>query len=214
MYFDLEKLGQSQRYKLLTALVIPRPIAWVSTLNSQDRVNLAPYSFFNVMGNQPPIVAFGPGFRRDGSNKDTPANIARTGEFVINMVDRHLAAAMHQSAAPLAPDQSEAELLGLELTPSHSMQTPGVCGAKVRLECTHQQTLKILDNQVVFGIVRHLYVADDVLDADTLHVEPQAFLAVGRLQGPGWYSTSADQFDLGPFSKDIRANASKPTGDR
>ena len=213
MHFDMEKLGQSQRYKLLTALVIPRPIAWVSTLNVQGSVNLAPYSFFNVMGNQPPIVAFGPGFRPDGSNKDTPANITRTGEFVINMVDRDLAAAMHQSAAPLAPGISEAELLGLEMTPGHSIDTPGVLEAKVRLECVHQQTLKILDNQVVFGIVRHLYVADGVVDPETLRLEPQAFIAVGRLQSPGRYSTSEDQFDLGSFPKDIIVDKSKPAGD-
>lgn len=206
MDFDMEKLGQSQRYKLLTALVIPRPIAWVSSLNVDGRVNLAPYSFFNVMGNQPPLVAFGPGFRPDGSAKDTPTNIARSGEFVINMVDRDLAGVMHQSAAPLAAGESEADLLGLKMTPSHSMNTPGVRDAKVRLECAHHQTLTIINNQVVFGIVRHMYVAEGVLDPDTLRVEPQAFLAVGRLQGPGWYSTSADQFDLGSFPREIKSN--------
>lgn len=203
MEIDLTSLPQNVRYKLLTALVVPRPIAWVSTLNLLGRVNLAPYSFFNVLGNQPPVVALGPGRRSDGTNKDTPSHIERNGEFVVNMVDPELAEAMHRSSAPLAPEQSEAELLGLAVAPSTTIQTPGVVASKVRLECVHEQTLKVGENQIVLGFIRHMHVADGVLDPDTLSLQPGAFVAVGRLQGPGRYCTTADQFDLGRFPQSL-----------
>ncbi len=201
MDLDLEQLSQGARYKLLTALVVPRPIAWISTLNENGAVNLAPYSFFNVLGNRPPLVAFGPGYKADGSNKDTPAHIARTGEFVINMVDRSLAERMHASAAPFDVTVSEAAELGIELTPSVSIDVPGVAQSKVRLECRHERTLEVGENQVVFGIIKHMRVADGLIDPETLHIAPGAFSGVGRLQGPGWYCTSDVQFDLGAFPK-------------
>jgi len=204
MEIDLKNLGQSIRYKLLTALVVPRPIAWVSSLGAQGQVNIAPYSFFNVLGNLPPLVALGPGHRADGSNKDTPANIERTGEFVINMVDRALAEPMHLSAAAVASEESEAEALGLEMAPSHAVRTPGVRASKVRLECKHEQTLQIGGNQLVFGVIQHMHVADGLLDPETYRLLPDQFFAVGRLQSPGRYCTTADQFDLGAFPKSIR----------
>jgi len=203
MEIDLKNLGQSIRYKLLTALVVPRPIAWVSSLGVHGQVNIAPYSFFNVLGNQPPLVALGPGYKMDGSNKDTPANIERTGEFVINMVDRALAEPMHQSSAALTSEESEAEALGLVLVASQTKRTPGVKESKVRLECRHEQTLKIGGNQVVLGIIEHMHVADGLLDPETYHLQPDQFLAVGRLQGPGRYCTTTEQFDLGGFPKII-----------
>jgi flavin reductase (DIM6/NTAB) family NADH-FMN oxidoreductase RutF len=203
MEIDLKNLGQSIRYKLLTALVVPRPIAWVSTLGAQGQVNIAPYSFFNVLGNMPPLVALGPGYRADGSNKDTPANIERNGEFVVNMVDRALAEPMHQSAAPLSSEESEAATLGIELAPSQTLRTPGVKASKVRLECRHEQTLKMGGNQIVFGVIGHMHVADGLLDEETYRLHPDQFFAVGRLQGPGRYCTTTDQFDLGSFPKNI-----------
>ncbi len=199
MDIDLTTLKQSARYKLLTSLVVPRPIAWITTLNEDCSVNAAPYSFFNVLGNRPPLIAFGPGDKPDGTPKDTPDNIARTGHFVVNLVHDRVADAMHRSAAPFPKGQSETTALKLELKPSTTISTPRIAACKVHLECEHHSTMKIEENRVVFGIVRHLHVRDGLVDAETLHIRPGAFEGVGRLQGPGWYCTTKDSFDLGPF---------------
>ncbi len=199
MDLDLDELSQGARYKLLTALVVPRPVAWVSTLDEKGSVNLAPYSFFNVMGNRPPVVAFGPGYRPDGTKKDTQFNLERTGQFVVNLVDRDLAESMHQTAAPYARGASEAEALSIAMTEEEEGATPGVLHSKVRLSCEHERTVQIGENQIVFGIVRRIYVAEGLLDPVTLRIEPGAFSGVGRLQGPGWYCTSDEVFDLGRF---------------
>src|SRR5690606_16045685 len=114
MELDLTALSPSVRYKVLTALVIPRPIAWVTSLDEAGRVNAAPFSFFNVLGNKPPLIAFAPGDRPDGAPKDTARNIKVSGEFVVNLVDRQCAELMHRTAAPFLPEVSEVEALGLE----------------------------------------------------------------------------------------------------
>jgi flavin reductase (DIM6/NTAB) family NADH-FMN oxidoreductase RutF len=201
MHIDMQSLTQGASYKLLTALVIPRPIAWVTTLNTNGSVNAAPYSFFNVLGNRPPLVAFGPGDKADGSMKDTPRNIARTSNFVVNLVHERVADAMHRSAAPFPEGTSELDELGLETKPSALIETPRIAACKVALECEHHSTIEIGQNRVVFGIVRNLYVRDGLLDPETFMIEPGAFDGIGRLQGPGWYCSSKDQFDLGPFPK-------------
>jgi flavin reductase (DIM6/NTAB) family NADH-FMN oxidoreductase RutF len=199
MDLDLNSLGASVRYKILTALVIPRPIAWVTSLDEHGRVNAAPFSFFNVLGNKPPLVAFAPGDRPDGAPKDTARNVRLTGEFVVNLVDREAAEVMHATSAPFPPDVSEVEALGLETLPSTRVRPPRLRSSKIHLECKHWGTLEIGGNRVVFGLVEHMHVPDGMLDPTTYHVQPGAFEGVGRLQGPGWYCTSADRFDLGRF---------------
>lgn len=195
----MQSLTQGSRYKLLTALVIPRPIAWITTLNEDGTVNAAPYSFFNVLGNRPPIIAFGPGEKVDGSLKDTPRNIASRGNFVVNLVHERVADAMHRSAAPFPAGISEVEALGLQVDPSVSVETPRISACKVSLECEHHSTIEIGENRVVFGLVRYMHVRDGLLDPETFLLKPGAFDGVGRLQGPGWYCSSKDRFDLGPF---------------
>jgi len=199
MDIDLLSLKQNERYKLLTALVIPRPIAWVTTRNSDGSINAAPYSFFNVLGNKPPLVAIGPGERLDGALKDTHRNIETQGEFVVNLVSERVAESMHRTAAPFPPGVSEVAALGLEVGPSSTVATPRLTACKVHLECTHHSTTKIEENHVVFGIIRHMHVRDGILDETTLHVRPGAFDGVGRLEGPGWYCSTKDRFDLGSF---------------
>jgi flavin reductase (DIM6/NTAB) family NADH-FMN oxidoreductase RutF len=201
MDIDMQSLTQGARYKLLTALVIPRPIAWVTSLNSNGTVNAAPYSFFNVLGNRPPIVAFGPGEKSDGSSKDTPRNIALQKTFVVNLVHERIADAMHRSAAPFPEGVSEVDALGLSTEPSVSIETPRIAECKVCLECEHHSTIEVGENRVVFGVVRYLHVRDGLLDPQTFMLKPGAFEGVGRLQGPGWYCSSKDRFDLGPFPK-------------
>lgn len=200
MDLDFRSLKQGIRYKLLTALVVPRPIAWVSTLNESGTVNLAPYSFFNVLGNSPPVVGLGIGTREDRSMKDTSRNIERDREFVINLVDEAMARLMHQSAAPFPPGASEAEALGIVTEPSSLVRPPRVAGSKVHLECKYVKTVELGDNRIVLGVIESLHLQDGLVDPDTFHVAPGAFNGIGRLQGPGWYCTSENQFDLGRFA--------------
>lgn len=199
MELDLSQLSQGVRYKLLTSLVIPRPIAWVTTNNEDGSCNAAPYSFFNVLGNEPPIIAFGPGFRPDGTLKDTLRNIERERVFVINMVDRTLTEAMHQSAAPFAPGDSETQALGIATEPAATVDVPRIAASKVHLECRLWDILHIEGNRVVIGTVLHMQVAEGLLEPETYHIRKGAFDAVGRLQGPGQYTTCREQFDLGRF---------------
>lgn len=199
MELDFTALSAGVRYKILTALVIPRPIAWVCSLNESGSVNLAPFSFFNVLGNAPPVVGLGMGTRADGSPKDTRRNIEREGEFVINLVDKAVSELMHQTAAPFPAEASEVEALAIATEPSTTLRTPRVSASKVQLECRYEQTVAIGENRIVLGIVQHLHVEDGLLDPTTHHARPGAFKGIGRLQSPGWYSETSTLFDLGPL---------------
>ena len=215
MDLNLDELTPNVRYKLLTALVIPRPIAWITTLNEDGSVNAAPYSFFNVLGNLPPLVAFGPGDRAPGQPKDTAVNAERRGEFVVNLIDRAGADALHRTSAPFPVGASEVDELGLVTLPSVAIATPRLELARVQLECRLAQKVEIGQNRVLFGIVLHMHVPDDWLDPTNFHVRPRVFEAVGRLQGPGTYCTTSDQFELGKFPtvEAIQAEHARERGD-
>src|SRR6059058_5655347 len=115
MLIDVASTDPVAVYRTLVGVVTPRPIAWVTTVDAEGRVNLAPFSFFNLFGANPPVVVFSPTLRRDGSRKDTLRNVEATGEFVLNAAVESLAEAMNASAAELPSDRSEVELAGLEL---------------------------------------------------------------------------------------------------
>ncbi len=195
----LETLDPKLRYKLLTALIIPRPIAWITSLDEEGRVNAAPYSFFNVLGNRPPVVAFGPGDRAPGTAKDTARNVAHAKQFVINLVDPDCVENMHRTAAPFPSHVSEVEALGLELLPSVKVAAPRLADSKVHLECSYWDTVQVLDNRIIFGLIEHLHAADGIVDPTTYRIDPARFQGVGRLQGPGWYAKTSDRIDLGRF---------------
>lgn len=199
MDIPFDTLSKDARYKLLTALVVPRPIAWVTSLGATGLTNAAPFSFFNVLGNDPPIVAFGPSDRADGSLKDTARNIEETKEFVVNLVDLSVAPQMHATAAPFPAHVSELEALGIITEASTSVRPPRIKDSKVHLECKHWGTVMVEQNRVIFGVVTHLHVADGIVDPANYRVDPNAFFGVGRLLGPGWYATTKDRFDLGRY---------------
>lgn len=205
MHFDMAELSQPNRYKLLTALVVPRPIGWITSLDEQGRVNLAPYSFFNVLGNRPPIVAFGPNRRADGTAKDTAKNIEQRREFVVNIVTPEAAPAMHASSAEFPPDESEVLALGLELLPSIHVNVPRVALSPVHLECRYLQTVELGENRVVFGEILCIHTPDDWIDPSNYRLAKDKLVAVGRLEGPGAYATTRDRLDLGPVPRPAEA---------
>ena len=124
LHIDLDEITASERYKLLTALVIPRPIAWVTSSNSEGKTNAAPYSFFNVFGQDPAIIILGLEHKTDGTAKDTQNNIKLFNEFVVNLVLSDMLENMVETAALYAPEESEPDILGLSLTLSKKVKPP------------------------------------------------------------------------------------------
>lgn len=197
MKFALDDLDSAVRYRLLTGLVVPRPVAWITTLNEDGSVNLAPYSFFNVLGNDPPIVAFGASEKTPGVRKDTATNILREKEFVVHLATPEQARLVQNSAAKFPYGASEVEALGLETLPSETIAVPRLAVATIALECTFETTVRIGESEVLFGRIRHLHASDDYFEADGLSLRPGSVRTIGRLQGPGWYCVTSDQFNLG-----------------
>ena len=145
-------------YRLMTAVVVPRPIAWVSSLSEDGVVNLAPHSFYTVACARPPIVQFS-----SVGKKDTLRNVLATGEFVVNLAYAPLLETVNNTAARFAPDQSEVERLGIEMEPSVRVAPPRVAGSPVAIECTVHSTKELGDSTVILGDVQLISVAEQVL---------------------------------------------------
>lgn len=175
--FDLEKLPAPEPYRLLTALVIPRPIAWVSTLDAEGRANLAPHSFFTVASGEPPIVQFTSVGRKDSLN-----NVEATGEFVVNLASRALLEPMNASAASVGPDVDEFELAGVTKATSSRVRPPRVAEAPAALECVLHQVIPVGNSFVVMGCVVAATVEEKMLDE---HGRPKEWLLdpLARLSG-------------------------------
>ncbi|MCD0169884.1 flavin reductase family protein [Deinococcus sp. 23YEL01] len=196
-HFDLTALPAAARYKLLTATVVPRPIAWVGTLGADGHVNLAPYSFFGLMGSDPPVVAFAPGDRADGTPKDTALNIPPGGEFTVNMVSAALADAMNATATDFPHGHAEPDALGIALTPGVKVRVPRVAAAPAALECREVQTLTIGRTRIILGEVLGLTLhSGAVQDAQRYHVDTAALDLIGRLGGRGTYAHTRDTFTI------------------
>ena len=180
---DLTALPPQERYKLLTAVVIPRPIAWVTTQDRLGRINAAPFSFFNLFGQDPALVILGLEHSRDGSGpKDTARNIAETGEFVVNIVTPGLIGPMVDSAAPYPSGVSETQMLGLELAPSSQVQPPRLAAAPVAIECLLKDTLRYSgERDIVVGEAMALSAREGLIDTDRMHVNWDGELPLARL---------------------------------
>jgi len=168
MNLTLSDLSPGQRYHVLSSLVVPRPIAWVTTLNEDGQVNAAPFSYFQLMGENPPLVVLGIGKRPDGSAKDSFRNIRRTREFVINMVTEENAESMNQCATPFPPGISEVAALGLKTEPSVIVKPPRLAIAPAQLEARELQTLLIGGNQVIMGELLVAHIRDEYIEKESL----------------------------------------------
>lgn len=195
---ELDFAGQHahRAYPILASLVTPRPIAWVTTLGPDGVVNAAPFSFFNVLGANPPIVGFCPGDRDDGTPKDTARNIRLNHEFVVNLVDESVAEAMNRTAASLPYGVSELAGLGLTMAASVSVRPPRISDAPASLECQEWGTLQIGDNRLVIGLVKRVHVRDDLIDHATLRINSERLNIIGRMASPHWYCRTTDRFEL------------------
>lgn len=197
MQLNLSELSPGQRYHFLSSLVVPRPIAWVTTLNEDGSVNAAPFSYFNLMGENPPLVVLGIGRRPGAVAKDTVRNLHRTREFVINIVTEENAEKMNLSGTDFPPGMSEIEALGLATEPSAFVKPPRLAIAPAHFEGRELQTLLIGGNQVIMGELLVGHIRDEFIDAKTLRVHTEKMGIVGRLAGGGGaYTRTRDTFDL------------------
>ncbi len=200
--FDPARLTPQENYKLLTGSIVPRPIAFVSTMDAQGVLNLAPYSFFTAASANPPIVCFCPAVREPkhglSSAKDTLANIEATGEFVVNIVSEEIVEAMNQTAAQVPPSVDEFELAGLTPVAGELVRTPRVAESLVQMECRLVEIVVAsklpLGGSIVLGEVVRFHIADQVL-GDALHISPEKLRAVGRMAGSDYIRTQ-DRFAL------------------
>jgi len=181
MFYETSKNDHGLPFNPFKAIVSPRPIGWISSLDGKGRANLAPYSFFNAVGDTPPIVMFS-----STTWKDSVANIEATGDFVCNMADWNLREKMNISSAMVPSEQSEFELAGLDMAPSRLVKAPRVADALTALECKHLKTERMTDlngeptdNYVVFGQVVAIHIADSVIvdgRVDVTKIQPLARL--------------------------------------
>ncbi|MEF2277148.1 flavin reductase family protein [Deinococcus sp. YIM 134068] len=200
-HFDFSTLAAADRYKLLSGVVVPRPIAWVGTLGADGSVNLAPYSFFGLMGSDPAVVAFAPGDRADGTPKDTALNIGSGGEFTVNLVSADLAPLMNATATDFPHGMGEARALGVPLAPGVSVRVPRVAASPASLECREVQTVQLGRTRVILGEVLGLHLREDALqDAARHHVHTAALDLVGRMGGRGTYTYTRETFHLDRMS--------------
>jgi flavin reductase (DIM6/NTAB) family NADH-FMN oxidoreductase RutF len=197
MQIDPATHSTADGYKLLTNLVVPRPIAWVTSLSESDVVNLAPFSFFNAVGSEPLYLVVSVGRTDAGKPKDTAHNIQASGEFVVNLVTEDLFEAMNISAADFPPDQSEVEAAGLKTAPSIHVRTPRVADAQASLECKLFKAIPLGANTLIIGQVVMFHVADHLL-GPRLHVNN--FAPLGRLGSPSVYCRTTDRFDIARIS--------------
>ncbi|WP_299536922.1 flavin reductase family protein [uncultured Streptomyces sp.] len=177
--FDPQTMQSRAFYQLLTAVVVPRPIAWVSTVGADGTANLAPHSFFTVACVNPPIVQF-----TSVGRKDSLRNIEQTGSFVVNFAPEHLFEQINATATDFPPGVSEFDTVGIEAEPSLRVAPPRVAGSPVALECELHSTVLLGDSTVVFGRVVHAAVDDEVLVDG--HPEVEALRPLTRLGKNEW----------------------------
>jgi flavin reductase (DIM6/NTAB) family NADH-FMN oxidoreductase RutF len=197
MLFDLLELPAKERYKLVTCTVVPRPIAWVVTLDAQGRANAAPFSFFNVFSDDPVVVGFSVGSRRGGGSKDTAANVRATGQFVVNLVSAETAEQMNVTATDFEAGVDELKAAGLTAIPSTRVAPPRIAESPVALECETYQLIPLGHHLLVLGKAVALHVRDDcVLDAKRNYIDTERLGLVGRMHAPSWYSRTTDTFEI------------------
>ena len=198
MIFTPAEMPHREAYQLLIGAVMPRPIAWVSTVSAAGARNLAPYSFFTVICPEPMTLCFAPSRRRDGGKKNTLLNVEETGEFVINVVSEALAEQMNLTSASLPPGQDEFTFAGLAAAPSAAVKPPRVAEARVAYECVLDQVVHVGGardgaGSLVIGTVVRVYVADDVWRDG--RIDTDALAPIGRCGG-NEYTTVRDRFAM------------------
>ena len=194
--FDFRVLSARDKYKLLIGTVVPRPIALVTTIDTAGRINAAPFSFFNCLSADPPILALGVENHPDMRFKDTGLNIRLTEVFTVNIVSHAIAEAMHVCSVPFPPEHDELKAAGLTAMPGTSVASPWIKEAPAAFECRRHVTLELgKSRQIILGEILFAHYHSDVVDADRLHIDPAKLDAIARLGG-NTCSTIRDRFEM------------------
>jgi len=196
MKFDLEKATGREAYNLLIGLVAPRPIALVTSMNEDGRLNAAPFSAYNYLCTDPPIIGMGVTDRPTGGfvPKDTARNIRGTGEFVVNVVTEDLAQQMNICATDFPAEINELEMAGLSTAPSQLVRVPRIAQAHAALECREYTTMEIGRSRIILGRVVAIYIEDRFLNPVGPYVKAEELHAIGRMNGLGSYVKTRDAF--------------------
>ncbi|RXT23780.1 flavin reductase [Rhizobium leguminosarum] len=194
--FDFKQLSERERYKLMIGTIIPRPIALVTTVDENGRINAAPFSFFNCLSADPPILAIGVENNADMSFKDTGHNIRMTEVFTVNIVSFAIAEAMHVCGAKYPRGVDELKEAGLTAMPGEKVASPFIAEAPAAFECKRHVTLELgRSRQIVMGEIVYAHYRDGVVDPERLHVDPAAVDAIARLGGDTC-ATIRDRFEM------------------
>ncbi|MBB2701271.1 flavin reductase family protein [Rhizobium phaseoli] len=194
--FDFKELSERERYKLMIGTIIPRPIALVTTVDEHGRINAAPFSFFNCLSADPPILAIGVENNADMSFKDTGHNIRMTEVFTVNIVSFAIAEAMHVCGAKYPRGVDELREAGLTAISGEKVASPYIAEAPAAFECRRHVTLELgRSRQIVMGEIVYAHYRDGVVDPERLHVDPAAVDAIARLGGDTC-ATIRDRFEM------------------
>ena len=196
MDIDFTEITAYQRYKLMASLIVPRPIALITSVNAQGVVNAAPFSMFNMVGEDPPIVMVSINRLHDGRLKDTAANILANGEFVVHLADEAIAEQMHDCGATLPSDQSELDHVGFTAVPSKTVKPPRIVEAPVAFECVLHEKLETESRYVFIGRIQWLVVRDGLVDTEKWRVRLQDYHPVARF-GASFYTKTNERFAIG-----------------
>jgi flavin reductase (DIM6/NTAB) family NADH-FMN oxidoreductase RutF len=197
MQFDFTSLSREVRSKLLHSTIVPRPIAWVVSLHADGRTNAAPFSFFNVMATEPPLLSIGMA-ARDGTDKDSLANIRRSGQFVVNLVSFAMAETMNKTSTEFGPNVDELAHFGVAAERSSRVEPPRIAGSPVAMECELFQLVDLEQGgAIVLGRVLAMHIEDGfMLDAARHYVDTPRLDLIGRMHGGGWYARTTELFEM------------------
>jgi flavin reductase (DIM6/NTAB) family NADH-FMN oxidoreductase RutF len=198
---NFDEITSYQRYKLMASLIVPRPIALVTSVNDQGLENAAPFSMFNMVGEDPPILMLSINRLSDGRLKDTSANILRSKEFVVHMTDEPMAEKMHACGEAFPSDVSELAAVGLTPVPSHCVAPPRIKEAPIAFECVLHETLETPSRFVFIGRVKWLAAREGLIDTEAWRVNLRDYRPIARF-GASFYTRTDDRFSIADRASD------------
>ncbi|MFY9128333.1 MAG: flavin reductase family protein [Limnohabitans sp.] len=192
---NFDDITSYERYKLMASLIVPRPIALVTTLGANGVVNAAPFSMFNMIGEDPPILMISINRLQDGQLKDTAANILHNGEFVVHMSDEPIAQKMHACGKNFPTDVSELAAVGFTAVPSRTVKPPRIAEAPIAFECVLHEKLETPSRYVFIGRIQWLAARDGLIDTQAWRVNLKDYRPVARF-GASFYTRTDDRFAI------------------
>jgi flavin reductase (DIM6/NTAB) family NADH-FMN oxidoreductase RutF len=192
---NFDNISSYERYKLMASLIVPRPIALVTTVGANGVVNAAPFSMFNMIGEDPPILMISINRLQDGQLKDTAANILHNGEFVVHMSDEPIAQKMHACGHHFPADVSELSVVGFTAVPSRTVKPPRIAEAPIAFECVLHEKLETPSRYVFIGRIQWLTARDGLIDTKAWRVNLKDYRPVARF-GASFYTRTDDRFAI------------------